>query len=72
MNHEHGHTHGAADDEALALLKYMADHNAHHAGELQELEKRLPEKAAAYVREAVSLLNASTRELRAAIKETEG
>ena len=72
MSKEHSHAHGAAEEEAAALLKYMADHNAHHAGELQELEARLPEQAAAHVREAISLLNASTAKLREAIRETEG
>ncbi len=72
MSHEHSRKHNEADSEASALLRYMADHNAHHAGELQELEAALPEKAAAYVREAISLLNASTDKLREAIRETEG
>ncbi len=71
MNNEHRRTHSEADDEARALLKYMADHNAHHAGELASLEGALPGKAAAYVREAISLLNASTEKLREAIRETE-
>ncbi len=71
MSNEHSHAH-EAENEASALLKYMADHNAHHAGELEELEASLPAKAAAYVREAVELLNASTEKLREAIRETEG
>ena len=71
MNNEHGRTGGDADAQALALLRYMADHNAHHADELEELADALPEKAAAHVREAVALLNASTEKLRAAIGETE-
>ena len=50
MNHEHSHIHGTADSEAQALLKYMADHNAHHAGELEALAASLPAKAAAHVR----------------------
>ena len=71
MNNEHSHTHGAAHEETQALLKYMADHNAHHAGELRELEARLPEKAAAHVRKAAALLDASTQELCKALQETE-
>ena len=62
---------GGSAEEARALLKYMAEHNAHHALELRELEAALPEKAAALVREAVSLLDASTGKLREALKETE-
>ena len=71
MSNEHSRARGAAEEEALALLKYMAEHNAHHAEELQALETGLPEKAAAYVREAAALLNASTEALRSAIRETE-
>ena len=59
------------NEEAVLLLKYMADHNAHHAEELSEIAENLPENAAAHVREAVSLLNASTEKIREAIKETE-
>ena len=72
MNHEHSGKQGEAGGEALALLRYMADHNAHHAEELRELEASLPEPAAASVREAISLLSASTEKLREAIRETEG
>ena len=72
MNNEHSGAGGAANAEAKALLRYMADHNTHHADELEELADALPEKAAAHVHEAVSLLNASTEKLRAAIGETEG
>ena len=71
MSNEHSRARGAAEEEALALLKYMAEHNAHHAEELRELEAALPEKAAALVREAVALLDASTEKLREALKETE-
>ncbi len=67
----HDHNHNASPEETLALLRYMADHNAHHAGELAELAAALPENAAVRVREAVALLNASTDRLREAIAETE-
>ena len=71
MNDDHGHLHGAPPEETLALLRYMADHSAHHAGELEELASALPDGAAARVREAVALLNASRDKLREAIAETE-
>ncbi len=72
MTNEHSHTHGAEKEEVRALLHYMAEHNAHHAQELQELEAGLSETAAAHVREAAALLNASAEKLREAVKETEG
>ena len=72
MSNEQGHTHGASGAEALALLNYMADHSAHHAEELRELAAALSETAAAHVREAAALLDASAQKLRQALKETEG
>ncbi|MBQ7637472.1 MAG: hypothetical protein IJS90_01050 [Clostridia bacterium] len=72
MNTEHKHASGTEYEEALALLKYMADHNAHHAQELAELKEALPEKAARCVDEATALLNASTDKLLEAVKETGG
>ena len=33
------HTHHHEDLEAVALLKYMIDHNKHHADELYDIER---------------------------------
>ena len=62
MEHEHySHTHDAVSpQETLALLQYMARHNAHHAEELLEAARSLPQKAASPVYEAVELLKQST------------
>ena len=35
--HTHSHAAASSPEEALALLKYMLDHNRHHAEELHEL-----------------------------------
>lgn len=74
MEHNHhGHTHDhSTDNETLALLKYMAHHNAHHAEELDETVASLPASAALLVKEAVELLNKSTEKINQAIKEAEG
>ena len=76
MEHNHGahtHNHGhAADGEAIALLKYMAHHNAHHAQELEETVSSLSDGAALLIKEAVKLLNESTEKINQAIKESEG
>lgn len=73
MEHEHHtHTHESVSaEEALALLKYMAQHNAHHAEELQETAGSLSDNAALLIRDAVSLLNQSTEKIRQAIQESE-
>lgn len=66
-SHEHGdasHCHschnggeGAPADKNAALLKYMLDHNAHHAAELDQMADKLAgegqEGAAAQIRKAV-------------------
>ena len=47
-DHSHPHSHslgGSVSDEIKALLKYMIDHNDHHAEELADLLDALPEAA---------------------------
>lgn len=69
--HTHGHTHTHADgsahshsaasspEEALALLKYMLDHNRHHAEELHDLAHEFDEVAGDLIHEAVDKLGES-------------
>ena len=57
--------------EALALLRYMADHSDHHAEELRETAPALNKTAAAALDEAIALLQQSAAKIRQAIKETE-
>lgn len=68
---EHNHNH-ASGEETIALLKYMAHHNAHHAQELTETVSSLSDNAAVLIKEAVDLLNKSTEKINQAIKESEG
>jgi len=70
MNHEPNNA-GVSKAEALALLKYMADHSDHHAEELRETAPALNEKAAAALDEAIALLQQSAACIRQAIAETE-
>lgn len=74
MEHNHhGHTHDhSSAEETIALLKYMAHHNAHHAQELLETVSALSDNAAILIKEAVTLLNQSTEKINEAIKESEG
>ena len=56
-HHDHPHDHGVSSpEEAVALLGYMAHHNAHHAEELEELIDALPEAAREDVTCAASLM----------------
>lgn len=68
-NHTHSHT---SAEETIALLKYMAHHNAHHAEELMETVSSLSDNVALLIKEAVTLLNRSTEKINQAIKESEG
>ena len=73
MEHNHTHTHEhSTEAETLALLKYMAHHNAHHAQELSETMASLPDDAAILIKEAVELLEKSTEKINQAIKQAEG
>ncbi len=73
MEHNHhGHTHDhLSAEETIALLKYMAHHNAHHAEELMETASALSGDAAILIKDAVALLNKSTEKINQAIKEAE-
>lgn len=54
---EHCHAHGEGPAKTSALLKYMLDHNTHHAAELDQMAKKLQgegqEKAAEQILKAV-------------------
>ena len=73
MEHNHHlHDHGQSTaEETVALLKYMAHHNAHHAQELIETASLLDGEAAALIKEAVELLNRSTEKINQAINKSE-
>ncbi len=66
-NHHHNHSNNTKE-ETLALLKYMADHNSHHAKELQELGDGVTGEAKNYIFESVKSLEESTRLLQKALE----
>lgn len=72
MEHNHCNHNHAAEGETIALLKYMAHHNAHHAQELMETASSLSDDAAVLIKEAVDLLNESTEKINQAIMASEG
>ena len=57
----HAHTHSVASspEEAEALLKYMLDHNQHHAEELHDLAHCFEAEIADLVHDAVDKLQES-------------
>ena len=61
--HSHSHTHSQATasspEEALALLKYMLDHNRHHAEELHDLGHAFDDVAGDLIHDAVDKLGES-------------
>lgn len=61
--HGHGHTHthatASSPEEALALLKYMLDHNRHHAEELHDLAHSFDDVTADLIHDAVDKLGES-------------
>lgn len=61
--HDHAHTHSHASasspEEALALLKYMLDHNRHHAEELHDLAHSFDDVAGDLIHDAVDKLGES-------------
>lgn len=68
QNTNHTHEHGTnTKEETLALLKYMADHNSHHARELHEFAHGVNGEAGELIHEAVKSLEESTVLLQKAI-----
>ena len=72
-SHDHSHSHGqeVSAEERLALLKYMVQHNAHHAEELHGLTHRLEamdqNNAAALLDMALDAFQQGNERLEAAI-----
>ena len=57
--HSHSHATATSPEEALALLKYMLDHNRHHAEELHDLAHNFDEVSAELLHDAVDKLGES-------------
>ncbi len=68
--HEHHHHH--ENMESVALLKYMIDHNKHHADELYDIANHLDGEAKELVHAAVIDYETGTGKLEKALKALEG
>ena len=75
--HEHPHTHshehlhaenGTVDAQTVALLKYMLDHNIHHAKELSDLASQLTGEARHQLLHAVEAFDQGNGYLAAALE----
>ena len=66
------HNHSHEDLEAVALLKYMIDHNKHHADELYDIANKLNGTAKELVHSAVIDYETGTGKLEKALKVLEG
>ena len=68
-SHSHGHSHPVASshEEAVALLRYMLDHNQHHAIELHELAHCFEDEIADFVHDAVDRLQESNSHIEQAL-----
>lgn len=68
-NHEHHHDHAAGSkEEAVALLKYMLDHNTHHAEELHDLGHHVEGEASELIHQAVADFKSSNEKLAKALE----
>lgn len=70
-SHEHGHAHHS-EEETLALLTYMLDHNRHHSEDIHEIYRDLEAAgkadAAKLLHDAMELFNQANDKLDEALK----
>lgn len=70
--HEHthtdGHDHAHGGEQALAVLRYMLDHNVHHAAELEDLARQFDGEARHQLLHAVESFDQANGYLSAALE----
>ena len=70
-DHHHEHLHaegGVVDAQTVAVLKYMLEHNIHHAKELSDLASHLTGEAAHQLLHAVEAFDQANGYLAAALE----
>ena len=68
-DHEHLHAeHGEVSPQTVAVLKYMLDHNIHHAAELNDLAQQLTGEAQHQMLHAVEAFDQANGYLSAALE----
>lgn len=66
-HHEHHHEGPVSPEKAQALMKYMIDHNAHHAEEIKDLKRSVSPDAAKLMEQAVNAMADSVAYLKNAL-----
>lgn len=74
-DHDHGHSHeplraedGQVSEQTVAVLRYMLDHNIHHAAELSDLADQLTGEARHQMLHAVESFDQGNGYLSAALE----
>ena len=74
-DHDHGHSHeplraedGQVSEQTVAVLRYMLDHNIHHASELSDLADQLTGEARHQMLHAVESFDQANGYLSAALE----
>lgn len=71
-NHEHHHHDGEGSEKLTAILKYMLDHNIHHADELKGIVEKLKgqglSEASGTLAESTALFDKANEKLAAVLK----
>ena len=75
--HEHDHAHlhaenGAPSEQTIAVLRYMLEHNIHHAAELNDLAQQLSGEAQHQMLHAVEAFDQANGYLSAALELLKG
>ena len=68
-DHAHPHEHGHGGEKTVAVLRYMLDHNVHHAGELSDMADQLTGEARHQLLHAVESFDQANGYLSAALEE---
>lgn len=70
--HRYEHINKNSEDELVALIKYMVNHNSSHAKELSELAEKLSKKneseAYGFLKEAIFYFKAANEKLSLALE----
>ena len=66
--HSHEHSHGETGGKAVAVLRYMLDHNIHHAAELNDIAQQFTGEARHQLLHAVESFDEANGYLSAALE----
>jgi len=70
--HEGGHQHTHGGEQTLAVLKYMLEHNIHHAAELSDMARQFDGEAQHQLLHAVESFDQANGYLSAALELLDG